>query len=101
LDTNGVATLLSIMNDEACEALPSQLLLLLRPDSTSTVTLGGGTLQVQFTGADGYAYAVQTSSNLLDWTTISTNYPGNGSFNFMDALTPDSRRRFYRSVLQP
>jgi hypothetical protein len=101
LDTNGVATLLSIMNDEACEALPSQLLPLLRPDSTSTVTLGGGTLQVQFTGADGYAYAVQTSSNLLDWTTISTNYPGNGSFNFMDALTPDSRRRFYRSVLQP
>ena len=101
LDTNGVATLLSIMNDEACEALPSQLLPLLRPDSTSTVTLGGGTLQVQFTGTDGYAYAVQTSSNLLDWTTISTNYPGNGSFNFMDALTPDSRRRFYRSVLQP
>jgi hypothetical protein len=101
LDTNGVATLLSTINDEACEALPSQLLPLLRPDSTSTVTLSGGTLQVQFTGADGYAYAVQTSSNLLDWTTISTNYPANGSFNFMDTSPHGSPRRFYRSVLQP
>ena len=101
LDTNGVATLLSTINDEACEALPSQLLPLLRPDSTSTVTLSGGTLQVQFTGADGYAYAVQTSSNLLDWTTISTNYPANGSFNFMDTPPHGSPRRFYRSVLQP
>jgi hypothetical protein len=101
LDTNGVATLLSTINDEACEALPSQLLPLLRPDSTSTVTLSGGTLQVQFTGADGYAYAVQTSSNLLDWTTIRTNYPANGSFNFLDTPPPGSPRRFYRSILGP
>ena len=101
LDTNGAYQPLSTMNDEACEALPSQLLALLRPDSTSTVTQTGATPQVQFTGADGYAYAVQTSSNLLDWTTISTNYPANGSFNFMDTPPPGSPRRFYRSVLQP
>ena len=101
LDTNGVTALLSTVNDEACEALPSQLLPLLRPDSTSSVTLSGGTLQVQFTGADGYAYTVQTSLNLLDWTTISTNYPANGSFNFLDTPSPGSSRRFYRSMLQP
>jgi hypothetical protein len=101
LDTNGVATLRSTMNDEVCEALPSRLLPLLRPDSTSTVTLSGSTLQVQFTGADGYAYTVQTSLNLLDWTAVSTNYPANGSFNFLDTPLPSTPRRFYRSILGP
>jgi hypothetical protein len=101
LNTNGAAQFNSTMNDEACEALPSQLLPLLRPDSTSSVSQSGGTVRVQFTGADGYPYAVQTSSNLLDWTAVSTNYPANGSFNFMDAPSPGSPRRFYRSILQP
>jgi hypothetical protein len=101
LDPSGANQLISTMNDEACEALPSQLLPLLRPDSTSTVSQSGGTLQVQFTGAGGFAYAMQTSSNLLDWTAVSTNYPANGSFNFMEALPLGSPRRFYRSILQP
>ena len=101
LDTNGVAQFYPSINDEACEALPSQLLPLLRPDSTSSVSQNGGTLRVQFTGADAYAYAVQTSSNLLDWTTISTNYPANGFFNFVDTPPPGAARRFYRSILQP
>jgi hypothetical protein len=101
LDLSGAYQIFSTMNDEACEALPSQLLPLLRPDSTSTVSQTGGAVQLQFTGADGFAYAVQTSLNLLDWTTISTNYPVNGSFNFMAALPPGSPRRFYRSILQP
>ena len=87
--------------DAAYEAIPSQLLPLLRPDSTGAVSQSGGTLQVQFTGADGYAYTVQTSSNLLNWTAVSTNYPANGSFNFVDPLPPGSPRRFYRSILRP
>ena len=101
LDTNGVAQLYSSMNDEACEAIPSQLLPLLRPDSIGFASQIGGTLQVQFTGADGYAYVVQTSSNLAAWTAVSTNYPANGSFNFVETPPPGSPRRFYRSVLQP
>jgi hypothetical protein len=99
LDTNGVAYLASSMNDEACEAIPAQILTLLRPDSLGTVSQIGGTLQVQFSGCDGYAYVVQTSSNLLDWTPVSTNYPANGAFNFMDTPPPGSFRRFYRSIL--
>ena len=101
LDPSGAYQLFSTMNDEACEALPSQILPILRPDSTSTVSQNGGTVQFQFTGADGFAYAVQTSSNLLDWTAVSTNYPANGFFNFMEAPPPGAPRRFYRSILQP
>jgi len=47
LDPSGAYQLVSTMNDEACEALPSQLLPLLRPDSTSTVSQNGGILQVR------------------------------------------------------
>ena len=101
LDTNGVARLASSMNDEACEAIPAQLLTLLRPDSLGAVSQAGGTLQIQFSGSDGYAYVVQTSSNLLDWTPVSTNYPANGAFNFEDSPPPGSPRRFYRSALLP
>ena len=101
LDTNGAAQLFSSMNDEACEAIPSQLLPMLRPESIGAVSQSGGTLQVQFSGADGYGYVVQTSSNLLSWTSVSTNYPANGSFNFVETPPPSSPRRFYRSVLWP
>jgi len=58
LDTNGVAYLASSMNDAACEAIPAQLLTLLRPDSLGTVSQAGGMLQLQFSGSDGYAYVV-------------------------------------------
>ena len=93
LDTNGVAQFDSSMNDEACEAIPSQLLPLLRPDSIGFASQIGGTLQIQFTGADGYAYVVQTSSNLAAWTAVSTNYPANGSFNFLETPPSGSPRR--------
>ena len=89
------------LSDEAYEAIPSQLLPLLRPDSIGSVSQSGGTLQVQFSGSDGYAYAVQSSSNLLCWTPISTNYPVNGFFNFADTPPPGSPRRYYRSLLLP
>jgi hypothetical protein len=89
------------LSDEACEAIPSQLLPLLRPDSIGSVSQSGGALQVQFSGSDGYAYAVQSSSNLLSWTTISTNYPANGFFNFTATPPPGSPRRYYRSLLLP
>ena len=101
LDPSGVAQLQSSMDDEASEAIPSQLLTLLRPDSIGSVSQAGGTLQVQFSGSDGYAYVVQTSSNLLNWTAVSTNYPANGVFTFEDTPSPASPRRFYRSMMLP
>jgi len=101
LDLSSLTQLHGGLSDEAYEAIPSQLLPLLRPDSIGSISQSGGTLQVQFSGADGYAYAVQSSSNLLSWTPVSTNYPANGFFNFDDTLPPGSPRRYYRSLLLP
>jgi hypothetical protein len=54
---------------------------------------------VQFTGYDGHDYAVEVSTNLLDWTSIGTNSPAGGILNFPINPTPGSAKQFYRSLL--
>jgi hypothetical protein len=88
-------------SDEAYEAIPSQLLTLLRPDSVGSVSGAGGVLQIQFSGADGYSYAVQSSLDFLNWITLITNHPTNGSLTFTDTPLPGFPGRFYRSLLLP
>jgi hypothetical protein len=87
------------ITDEAYEAIPSQFLPRLRPDSIGSVMQTGGTLQIQFTGWEGYQYAVEISSNLLNWVPAATNIPQNGSFVFIDSPGSAVAQRFYRTVL--
>src|SRR5262249_35626017 len=89
------------ITDEAVESIPSQLLPLLRPDSIGSIVPSGGGFQIQFSGVDDYAYGVQVSSNLVDWSTISTNYPDNGVLSVLQFATGNAPERFYRSVLLP
>jgi hypothetical protein len=56
-------------------------------------------MRTQFTGYDGYSYAVEVSTNLVEWASVSTNCPNDGVFIFLDAR--GARSRFYRSVLLP
>jgi hypothetical protein len=90
--TNGIS-------DEAYEAIPSQMLSLLRTDSIGSVASLNGQIIVQFTGYDDHAYAVEVSSNLMDWTDLSTNYPSNGTFSFTNSAVLDGTPQFYRSIL--
>lgn len=87
------------ISDEAYEIIPSQLLLLLRADSIGSVTSMNGRINAQFTGYDNHTYAVEASSNLVNWTSISTNFCQNGAFNFTNATPAKISRQFYRSVL--
>jgi hypothetical protein len=87
------------LTDAAYEALPAQLLPLLRTDSVGTVVSTTGPLQIQFTGYDGFAYIVEASPDLMNWTPIGTNYTTNGSFTFTDASS--ASQRFYRTRLAP
>jgi hypothetical protein len=89
------------VTEQAYESIPSQLLPLLRPDSFGSLRSTGGGLQVQFSGADGYAYALEVSSNLAAWTRISTNQPSNGVFQFQEPGPLGLPSRFYRSSLLP
>jgi hypothetical protein len=89
------------ITDEAYEKIPSQLLPRLRPDSLGAVVLSNGDWHVEFTGFDGYPYAVENSTNLVDWAVVSTNYPSNGMLDFVVTPSNGPAWLFYRSVLLP
>jgi hypothetical protein len=100
LNQSSSAQLQRGLTDEAYEYLPAQLLSLVRADSIGAISSGSGGSQIQFTGFDGYAYAVECSTNLVNWTTVSTHYPTNGVFTVTDG-SAGAGQRYYRSVLQP
>ncbi|HXU76675.1 MAG TPA: hypothetical protein VN794_08900, partial [Methylomirabilota bacterium] len=56
----------------------------------------GNQVQLDVTGGAGFRYAVQTSSNLLDWSGVTTNV---APFGFLDDGGVSAR--FYRAVFVP
>ena len=89
------------ISDQAYEALPSQLLAQLGLASLGTVTTSAGRAVVQFTGTAGRLYALQSSADLIHWTTLSTNAPANGLISFPLPAPVPGVAQFYRSVLLP
>jgi hypothetical protein len=100
LNLSGEQTLFGI-SEEAYETIPSQLLPLLRMDSVASIAKSGNQFLVQFTTYGDHSCEVQISSNLLNWASVSTNYPANGIISFIDSQAADSGIRYYRSVLLP
>ncbi|HEY1661483.1 MAG TPA: hypothetical protein VGI03_03625 [Verrucomicrobiae bacterium] len=89
----------SNITDEEYEAIPSQLLSLLRVDSVGTAVSASGQVVFQFTGDDSQSYAIEASSDLVNWTSISTNNPVNGVFTFTNSPSVNGGAQFFRSVL--
>ena len=89
------------ITDEALEKIPAQLLPRLRLDSVGSLISTNGPLVVKFTGDDNYFYAIEASTNLVDWWRLSTNEPVNEVFSF-DVGSPVSvRQLFFRSRRLP
>lgn len=80
------------------EALPSQLLPLLRTDSIGSVSAGPDVLHLSFTGWEGATYTLESSTNLVDWVPVSTNRANGGEFRV--EVTQHLKAGYYRSVLQ-
>jgi hypothetical protein len=87
------------INDQAYEAIPSQLLPRLRMDPWGTMISSNGQVLVEFSGYDGHAYAVQASPDLVNWTSVSTNSPVNGVFELSLPAVKSAPTQFYRTVL--
>jgi hypothetical protein len=87
------------LNDQAVEAIPSQLLPLLRVDPVGSMGWTNQQLQLNFSGYDGHLYAVQSSPDLQAWAGISTNSPVNGVLNVILSPVTNTAAQFYRSVL--
>ncbi len=87
------------ITDEACEIIPGELLSMLRADSIGSFSLTDNQPLVKFTGYEGHSYAVQASSDLANWVSISTNDLGSGISSFTNSATLNANQQFYRSVL--
>jgi hypothetical protein len=57
--------------------------------------------QVQLSGTPNKNYVLETSTNLLQWTPISTNTPSASPFILSDPDATNYLRRYYRVRLQP
>ncbi len=101
LNTTNVNQMEYGISDAVYEAIPAQLLLLLRPDSIGALSLTNGVVNLQFSGSDAFSYELQESTDLVNWIPISTNSPVQGSFNVSFPSAPNSPEIFYRSVLLP
>jgi uncharacterized repeat protein (TIGR03806 family) len=62
--------------------------------------LPDGSFQVEFYGPIGQTYVLQTSTDLLNWTSVTTNVPSGAPFSFIDPGAGGAPYRFYRVVTQ-
>jgi uncharacterized repeat protein (TIGR03806 family) len=57
--------------------------------------------QLQVSGTAGLHYILQGSSDLLNWTPLSTNLPLSTPFYLIDPVATNFSSRFYRALQQP
>jgi hypothetical protein len=87
------------LTDAEYEAIPSQLLSLLRMDSIGSATATTNSQVVfQFTGYDNEAYLIESSPDLVNWTIVSTNSPVNGIITVTNTPSASAGGLFYRTV---
>ncbi len=60
-----------------------------------------GQFQIDVTGTGGQVFQIQSSTNLLNWTTVSTHTLIGTNYSFTDPNSTTGISRFYRAVLLP
>ena len=56
----------------------------------------GGSVQLDCLGQAGANYALETSTNLVNWTTLTNIVANNAAFSFIPPVSPDDFQRYYR-----
>lgn len=77
----------------------SNALLSLVAGDPPTVQLAGvldGFLQLDCSGQIGASYALETSTNLVDWTTVTNIVANTETFSFTPTVSQDDSQRYYR-----
>lgn len=76
--------------------------LFFRLEFSDIVPLPGGAMELTAEGViPGCTNLVQASTDLVNWTTLSTNVVSTNTFTVTDETAPDSSERFYRLVQLP
>lgn len=68
---------------------------------SSLARSSNGQYLLHLSGPSNYRYAIDATTNLLQWAALKTNTITNGSFDFMDATAPSFSKRFYRARYVP
>ena len=63
--------------------------------------LPGNYFHLAASGPDGAWFRIESSTDLRNWTSISTGQVVNGNIDFVDADAPTDSGRFYRAVPEP
>ena len=67
----------------------------------SVLPAASGEFAFQLNGQSGTPYVLQTSTNLIAWTSQSTNALTGASMNFTNAIPPGNGQKFWRAVWEP
>ena len=67
----------------------------------SATLLPDGTLQLIFNGDSAWSYTVETSTNLVSWTTLTNLTSASGIFNVTTGAVTNNPCRFYRARSGP
>jgi hypothetical protein len=72
-----------------------------RPSLHMSAMGSDGSVPLALTGISGRNYAIDVSTNLINWSTLTTFTNFTGMEEFLDVPSPGSDRRFYRGRLAP
>jgi uncharacterized protein (TIGR03790 family) len=103
--TNAVAGLLDFIDSDAAN-YPMRFYRMTWPVTDQPPILsapnvaGSGAFQMHVDSAPGLPWAIQVSTNLVDWVSVLTNQFG-GTMDFVDDNATNSVCRFYRTWLVP
>jgi hypothetical protein len=67
---------------------------------SSVSRLGNGTIQLTMQVVPGQNYQLQTSTNLMNWSALTTITPSTSIYNYIDSSSPAYPVRFYRLLEQ-
>jgi hypothetical protein len=83
----------------------SATVLLLSPAPATLLAIptdpAAGQFVFQLQGQTGVPYIIQNSTNLTDWTSISTNTPPTGTMYLTNSVDPSTPAQFWRAVWLP
>ena len=82
-------------------SVAASALFLVQPLSFTSQGFTANGFQLGFAGALGSNYVLQASTNLLNWTPISTNLALTNYFSWLDPQATNYPRRYYRVQRQP
>jgi hypothetical protein len=90
-----------VVTNAAGSRTSSVALLTIYPTAAASLTFGSfsaGQFEFNVTGVPDFTYAVQASTNLVDWTTLETN---SSPFESIDTNALNYPLRFYRVLYLP